>query len=388
MALANDSPRDDVGCHRHGVTEYHVPAAAVAWKAGEVVGMTLATGIAGPLVAGMLAMGVVPEGAARNLTTVSAGAERIIVQAGPFRFPQTTSQFAVGAAPGLPVYWDATANAAVNTDNNGANAFLGDLIIVRTTSIVEVDVRIGNSLRVAAENLLAFNAPTELTIASGAVTATQTLHSIDTQGDAASDDLDTISGTVNGEIYLVRPQDAGRTVVIRDTGGGTGNIRTPFAQSISLAELTDWAMLVSDGTNLTVIAFRTAAANGGGAGVIIGLLSALTTTDKSTVVAALNEVKANAIAAPAYQAGTATLVSGTVDVATGITVAANSRVIPLMIGDITGSTNFAGLREIKSSRVNGAPGVGTIRLQAVGADGQLDADAAGAIDFVILTPQS
>jgi hypothetical protein len=101
----------------------------------------------------------------------------------------------------------------------------------------------------------------------------------------------------------------------------------------------------------------------------------------------LGDTHALAAAAPAYQAGTATLVLGTIDVATGITVAANSRVIPLLIGDLTGSTNFASLRELKSARVVGAPGVGTIRLQAVTDAGILDADAAGAIDFVILTPQ-
>lgn len=101
----------------------------------------------------------------------------------------------------------------------------------------------------------------------------------------------------------------------------------------------------------------------------------------------LGEVKALADAAPAMQVGAATLVSGTATVATGIVVASDSEVIPIAIGAITGSTNFAGLRELKSSRVNGAAGTGTIVLEAVGADGAKDADAAGAIRFVILTPQ-
>lgn len=92
--------------------------------------------------------------------------------------------------------------------------------------------------------------------------------------------------------------------------------------------------------------------------------------------------------APTMQAVNATLASGTITISSGITVAANSEVIPLVIGAITGSTNFASLGELKASRVNGAPGVGTVVIQAYGANGALDADAAGAIRVVILTPQS
>jgi hypothetical protein len=100
--------------------------------------------------------------------------------------------------------------------------------------------------------------------------------------------------------------------------------------------------------------------------------------------AALDADQSDSLAS--FQAGAATLVAGTVTVATGITVSADSEVIPIAIGAITGSTNFGSLRELKASRVNGAPGVGTIVLEAVGADGAKDVDAAGAIRFVILTP--
>lgn len=144
---------------------------------------------------------------------------------------------------------------------------------------------------------LVFGAPTELTIsAGGSVTTTRISHKIDTAGDAGSDDLDTLVGVGDGEFILLRPESAARDVVIRDTGGGTGNIRTPFGKSITLAELTDWALGIGDGTNVTILAFRTAAANGGGMGVIAGLLASLTTTDKATLVAAINEVNALAVA--------------------------------------------------------------------------------------------
>lgn len=99
------------------------------------------------------------------------------------------------------------------------------------------------------------------------------------------------------------------------------------------------------------------------------------------------EAFALAAAAPAMQAVNATLVAGTVTIAAGITVAANSEVIPLLIGPITGSTNFASLEELKASRVAGAPGVGTVVIEALNNSGALDVDAAGAIRVVILTPQ-
>lgn len=110
-----------------------------------------------------------------------------------------------------------------------------------------------------ARTTLRLKSTTELTIAAGAVTVTQSMHRVDTEADAASDDLDTISGTVDGKLYFLRPENVARNIVLRDTGGGAGNIRTPRAQSITLVALTDWAVLLSDGTNLTVIAHRTAA---------------------------------------------------------------------------------------------------------------------------------
>lgn len=212
-----------------------------------------------------------------------------------------------------------------------------------------------------SQTQLALAAPTELTIAAGSITPTQSIHRVDTQGDAGSDDLDTIAGTASGKLYLLRPENAARAVVVRDTGGGTGNIRTPHAQSITLAAVTDWALLISDGTNLTVVAFRTAAANGGGAGLIIGLLSALTTTAKTSVIAAINEVDANADAAAAVAAAAVSfasiqtardaMVAGSVTFA-GLTLTASSKVYPI--------------KEIEDPAASGALTVGAVTPGAPG----------------------
>jgi len=87
---------------------------------------------------------------------------------------------------------------------------------------------------------------TELTIATGAITATQSYHSIDTESDAASDDLDTISGGSAGDRLYIFPNNDSRTVVIKN---GTGNIFTYTGQDITLDEAHKHLELLCDGTN-------------------------------------------------------------------------------------------------------------------------------------------
>ncbi len=68
---------------------------------------------------------------------------------------------------------------------------------------------------------LNFTDPTELTINAGAVTVTQSFHTVDTQGDAATDYLDTINGGAIGDIlHLSGANDAREVIITRN-----GNIR-------------------------------------------------------------------------------------------------------------------------------------------------------------------
>lgn len=68
---------------------------------------------------------------------------------------------------------------------------------------------------------LNMSSATELTISSGAVTATQGHHSIDTESNAATDDLDTINGLDGNDLLLLFANNGARTVRIRN---GEGNI--------------------------------------------------------------------------------------------------------------------------------------------------------------------
>jgi hypothetical protein len=90
---------------------------------------------------------------------------------------------------------------------------------------------------------------TELTIASGAVTITQGFHTIDTESDAASDDLDTISGGTTGQLLVVKAADDARSVVAK---GGTGNLR--LAGDFTLDDTDDSLSLLYDGSNWIEIA--------------------------------------------------------------------------------------------------------------------------------------
>jgi hypothetical protein len=95
---------------------------------------------------------------------------------------------------------------------------------------------------------IALESAVELTISSGAVTKSQAYHSIDTEGDASEDDLDTISGTSEGEIIIIRAEHADRTVVLKN---GTGNLI--LGGDIYLDDTDKHVILISDGTNLHLL---------------------------------------------------------------------------------------------------------------------------------------
>lgn len=110
----------------------------------------------------------------------------------------------------------------------------------------------------------------ELTISSGAVTITGANHTIDTESDAASDDLDTINGAVDGAVLVLRAANAARTVVIKHN---TGNIVTPDGEDITLDETRKTVVLQYD-AELTSWLVLSAPPAGGGAMELLGSYTA------------------------------------------------------------------------------------------------------------------
>lgn len=90
----------------------------------------------------------------------------------------------------------------------------------------------------------------EVTISSGVVTVTQGAHYVDTQSDAASDDLATINGGTAGDYLLLRMAVGGRTVVVKD---GVGNIFNGGGGDISLSSTADRVLLHFDGSSWCVV---------------------------------------------------------------------------------------------------------------------------------------
>ena len=91
--------------------------------------------------------------------------------------------------------------------------------------------------------------PRELTISSGAVTVNQSSHSVDTEADAASDDLATINGMRSGSLLVVYASSSSRTVVLKD---GTGNLK--LSGDCTLDNTEDIATLIKIGSNWQLVA--------------------------------------------------------------------------------------------------------------------------------------
>jgi hypothetical protein len=86
----------------------------------------------------------------------------------------------------------------------------------------------------------------EVTIATGVITATQSHHTVDTEANAASDTLDTISGGTEGDILFIRTVNNARDVIV---GHNTGNIILKGGASVTLGSTNDSMMVIYNGTS-------------------------------------------------------------------------------------------------------------------------------------------
>ena len=150
-----------------------------------------------------------------------------------------TSSVATGTAPLSIASTTVVANLnADKVDGKDETAFLladGSRALAGNWSLAGYDL--------ADLGTLNFDDATTLTIASGAVTKTQSYHSIDTEGAAATDDLDTINGGTAGDLIYLKAADGTHTVVLKH---GTGNIVTPDGNDYSLDDANKAVALIYD----------------------------------------------------------------------------------------------------------------------------------------------
>ena len=109
---------------------------------------------------------------------------------------------------------------------------------VLTAAQLNTDIR--DNMLFLKENILLEEAD-ELIINAGSVTLTKSYHAIDTEADAATDDLDTIAGGTEGRILIVCAEHTDRTVVLKH---GTGNLI--LGNDISLDDTNKHVALICD----------------------------------------------------------------------------------------------------------------------------------------------
>ena len=124
----------------------------------------------------------------------------------------------------------------------------------------------------------------------------------------------------------------------------------------------------------------------GGAMVGLGTISGMSAVQVQAAIAELFAKFAAGLtpAVSKLQIATGTISAGEATISTNIVVTADSYVLAMPTANVTGSTNFGSLANIRASNVVGAAGTGSVLIRALGSDGAKDADAAGAFVALII----
>ena len=141
---------------------------------------------------------------------------------------------------------DQVLTADVNVIYTIAEALQTELGTDPAGTLTDVKTRLAISLTDAG--YLRLQAATGLTISSGAITVSRNVHTVDTEGAAASDDLATINGGVAGFILYLRTTASDRDIVIKH---GTGNITCAEGADFTLTDITQFAYGYYDGGTST-----------------------------------------------------------------------------------------------------------------------------------------
>lgn len=195
--------------------------------------------------------------------------------------------------------------------------FSGDDVVLSGNKAVLVFVQGGQAAVIGggAGGGVDFGTASELTIASGAVTRTAYHHTIDTESDAASDDLDTInaSGATAGRALIIRPAHTDRTVVVKH---GTGNIYLNGGVDFSMDSTEKLTLLIYDGTNWLGVGVPITSGAGSGTVTSVGMSvpawlnvagSPVTTSGTLAVSAASGQTANRVLASPDGSTGAVSL---------------------------------------------------------------------------------
>lgn len=145
----------------------------------------------------------------------------------------------------VSVRWD-TNVAKIGTHKSGSG--------VARNLVLETDgtarLTCGASGRVSLSTIFNIGTASSLTISGGSITASSSFLVVDTEGAASADDLDNITGGVEGDVVVIRSLDASRVVTVRDS---VGNIRSNGDRVLDSPR--DTLLLVFDGSNWLELSF-------------------------------------------------------------------------------------------------------------------------------------
>jgi hypothetical protein len=86
--------------------------------------------------------------------------------------------------------------------------------------------------------------PIEVVVASGVITAVGSFLSVDTEGSASTDDLDTVNGGRAGQMLILKAKNNARTIVAKDN---SGNLK--LEGDFSMDNANDALVLIYTGSN-------------------------------------------------------------------------------------------------------------------------------------------
>jgi len=322
-----------------------------------------------------------------SASTAPAGPSVLVPDAGTGRWHSTSGGMApgIGAAPVTSVRARTTGALAANTrtgnvitaDGNGALGAQDGVTLVA-----------GERLLVVNEVAGADNGPYQVTqIGSGALPYILTrVGEADSSAEVTAGMLHYISeGTLFGNEWAYLTTNDAIT------------LNTTSLAYAMVPNLVDLASL-ANGLGLSLLGLEDAATNftatdGEAAFAEMFSVSAsadvsITTrvsTEESTSLSADASILATDLGANTpFQVAGGTFVDGTATISAGIIVTANTDAFVVMSAVVTGSTNVGGVAHLKASNVVGGAGVGEVVLNILGADGLLDADAAGAFRVLLV----
>jgi hypothetical protein len=139
---------------------------------------------------------------------------------------------------------------------NNANGFTTTAAGATLTACRASSLNGGTAFVLTTGNMISNLSPsertaTELTVAAGVITKSpaKVHHTVDTEDDAPTDDLNTINGVVEGDVFYLRPASDGRSIVFKH---GTGNIQCDGNADITMDSSNDLATCFYNGTKVLV----------------------------------------------------------------------------------------------------------------------------------------